>query len=262
MEDAKGTIRSRFEDGCTTGEGGGCRRATSSGGARRRGVSAFFSNGLLAASRQLLGDAIGSFGLVLSHSVDSAGELVIVAAAPPLHVGGAFAPEPLEMVLFGSEAPLQARGQTMSIAAQEAPSPPAGDEGHLGDGGDAIGDGYGNDDPLEAGFASTSTTCMARWCGCAGATTTKTGEPKTAGARPMTRDALRRRPVGRPRAVTTLAGAAGSSLPFAKRMLRLAATRTSSRRRRSAGRTCGARPADIPAVLKRIQDDWNGGPSR
>ena len=51
------------------------------------GRAAFFDNGLLAASRMLLAGARGSFGLVLSHSLDAGAEVVVQVtySAPTLH---------------------------------------------------------------------------------------------------------------------------------------------------------------------------------
>ena len=76
-------------------------------------ISAFFSNGLLIAGRKILESAKGSFGLVLSHSLD-ANELLVAARGQSMSV--AFYPE-LEMVLFGSEA---AATKAALRAAQEA----------------------------------------------------------------------------------------------------------------------------------------------
>ena len=97
MEDAKGTIRSRFEERmhykAKEVAAAGALTPEDAAALVTSAVGAFFEQGLLAASRQLLGDAIGSFGLVLSHSVDSATELVIgVSRRRPRSPRSALAP--------------------------------------------------------------------------------------------------------------------------------------------------------------------------
>ena len=66
----------------------------------RSAVGAFFRQDLLAAGRQLLDKAEGSFGLVLSTSLDAASEIVIAARGQTMSV--AFYPR-LGMFTFGSE---------------------------------------------------------------------------------------------------------------------------------------------------------------
>ena len=56
---------------------------------------------MLAAARQLLANSIGSFGLVLSTSVDAKDELVIASRGQTMSI--AFYPQ-LGAFLFGSEA--------------------------------------------------------------------------------------------------------------------------------------------------------------
>ena len=266
MEDAKGTIRSRFEERmhykAKEVAAAGALTPEDAAALVTSAVGAFFEQGLLAASRQLLGDAIGSFGLVLSHSVDSATELVIgvsrrrprspgrppppdpVSPPPPLPPGAR--PDDVDRLLpkdwrvcFGSEASATKAG--------------------LGVGGDAIGDGYGNDDPLEAGFRFdlddvNGEVVQLRW-----GDETKTGEPKTAGGEPMTA-VMRYGGTGRGvlRAAHFIEGRNGSSLPFMARMLRLGGNPYVEPIPALGGKDAVGRDiADIPAVLGRIQDDWN-----
>lgn len=63
-------------------------------------VSAFLYNDLLMAGRDLLRHAMGSFGVVLSHSLECDDSVIIGARGQTMSVG--FYPE-LGMVLFGSE---------------------------------------------------------------------------------------------------------------------------------------------------------------
>ena len=129
----------------------------------------------------------------------------------------------------------------------------------LGVGGDAIGDGYGNDDPLEAGFRFdlddvNGEVVQLRW-----GDETKTGEPKTAGGEPMTA-VMRYGGTGRGvlRAAHFIEGRNGSSLPFMARMLRLGGNPYVEPIPALGGKDAVGRDiADIPAVLGRIQDDWN-----
>ena len=67
----------------------------------RHAVAAFFHQDLLGAARQLLSGAIGSFGLVLSTSIDAQRQLVLASRGQTMSV--AFYPR-LGAVLFGSEA--------------------------------------------------------------------------------------------------------------------------------------------------------------
>ena len=66
----------------------------------RSAVGAFFGQDLLAAGRQLLDKAEGSFGLVLSTALDASSELVIAARGQTMSV--AFYPR-LGLFTFGSE---------------------------------------------------------------------------------------------------------------------------------------------------------------
>ena len=75
----------------------------------RSAVDAFFDQGLLAASRQLLETSMGSFGLVISHSLDADGELV---ASRGQTMSIAFYPEH-GMVMFGSESAATEPGMTL-----------------------------------------------------------------------------------------------------------------------------------------------------
>ena len=85
-------------------EGGGCTPAsldaTAAKALVRVAVRAFFEQDLLAAARQLLANAIGSFGLVLSTSLDAPNELVVAARGQTMSI--AFYPK-LGCFLFGSE---------------------------------------------------------------------------------------------------------------------------------------------------------------
>ena len=67
----------------------------------RCAVAAFFDNGLMETGRLLLEAAKGSFGLVLSHALDSPAEVAIAARGQSMSV--AFYPK-LGLVAFGSEA--------------------------------------------------------------------------------------------------------------------------------------------------------------
>jgi len=78
-------------------------------------VDAFFDNGLLAAARQLLAGARGSFGLVLSHSLDCESELVVAARGQTMSV--AFYPA-AGLVLFGSESAATKAAMGMKKASQ------------------------------------------------------------------------------------------------------------------------------------------------
>ena len=80
-------------------------------------VNAFFDQGLLAAARQLLGSAMGSFGLVLSHSLDATGELIVAARGQTMSV--AFYPE-TGIVMFGSESAATKAGMTLARDANKA----------------------------------------------------------------------------------------------------------------------------------------------
>jgi hypothetical protein len=64
-------------------------------------LNAFLHMDLLAATRQLLAGAKGSFGLVLSHSLDVADQLIVAARGQTMAIS--FYPQ-LGLVLFGSEA--------------------------------------------------------------------------------------------------------------------------------------------------------------
>lgn len=64
-------------------------------------LAAFSSHSLLAASQALLAGAIGSFGLVLTHSLDASSQAVIAARGQPM----SFAVYPqIGAIVFGSEA--------------------------------------------------------------------------------------------------------------------------------------------------------------
>ena len=78
-------------------------------------VSAFFDGDLLRAARELMSGAMGSFGLVLSHSLDAAGELVLAARGQTM--SAAIYPA-LGLVAFGSEAAATRVG--MDSSAQQA----------------------------------------------------------------------------------------------------------------------------------------------
>ena len=73
---------------------------------------AFFYGNLLTAGRSLLEGAIGSFGLVLSHSLDADGQILIAARGQAMSV--AFYPS-LGMVMFGSEQAATKVGMGMSL---------------------------------------------------------------------------------------------------------------------------------------------------
>ena len=88
------------------------------------GVNAFFTNDLMMAGRDLLRHAKGSFGVVLSHTLDCAHSTVIAARGQTMSV--AFYPN-VGMVLFGSEqaATKAAMRQDATVAAEGAnPKPP------------------------------------------------------------------------------------------------------------------------------------------
>jgi len=75
-------------------------------------VDAFLSQDLYTATRQLLGSAKGSFGLVTSHSLDASQELVVAARGQTMSV--ALYPQ-LGIALFGSEAAATKVGMGMAI---------------------------------------------------------------------------------------------------------------------------------------------------
>ena len=75
-------------------------------------VDAFFDQGLLAASRQLLNGAQGSFGLGLSCSLDARSEFVIAARGQTMSI--AFYPQ-LGLVTFGSESAATKAGMGESV---------------------------------------------------------------------------------------------------------------------------------------------------
>ena len=78
-----------------TDTAGACKRLAD------EAVDAFHQMSLLSAARLLLAKARGSFGLVLSHSLDAHSELVVAARGQTMSV--AFYPQ-MGLVLFGSEA--------------------------------------------------------------------------------------------------------------------------------------------------------------
>ena len=75
---------------------------------------AFFDQDLLAAARQLLAGAKGSFGLLLSHSLDAGAEGEVVMAARGQTMSAAVYPH-LNIVLWGSEASATKAGMTMPM---------------------------------------------------------------------------------------------------------------------------------------------------
>lgn len=79
----------------------GCKSTADAERLVESAVRGFFDQDLLAASRQLIGNATGSFGLVLSTSVDAKRELVLAARGQTMSI--AFYPQ-LGCALFGSEA--------------------------------------------------------------------------------------------------------------------------------------------------------------
>ena len=83
-------------------------------------IDAFFDQGLLQAARQLLGSAMGSFGLVLSHSLDADKELVVAARGQTMSI--AFYPE-TGLVLFGSESAATKAGMTLQRNQTQQVSP-------------------------------------------------------------------------------------------------------------------------------------------
>jgi hypothetical protein len=86
----------------------------------RRAVCAFFEQDLLVAAQQLLASAVGSFGLVLSTSLDAHREMVIAARGQTMSI--AFYPQ-IGSVLFGSEAAATKAGLGIG-SANDAETPP------------------------------------------------------------------------------------------------------------------------------------------
>lgn len=78
----------------------GAPREAAIGELARVASSGFFEMGLLEAGRLLMAQALGSFGLVLSHSLDATSELVVGSRGQTMSV--AFYPQ-CGMVMFGSE---------------------------------------------------------------------------------------------------------------------------------------------------------------
>ena len=78
----------------------------------RSAVAAFFQQDLLAAGQQLLANAEGSFGLVLSTAIDSLNEIVVAARGQTMSV--AFYPR-LGLFTFGSESSATKAGLGKSV---------------------------------------------------------------------------------------------------------------------------------------------------
>ena len=81
-------------------------------------IDAFAKMGLLSAARMFLSSARGSFGLVLSHSLDAHNELVVAARGQTMSIS--FYPQ-MGVVLFGSEAAVRGTLQRHTAEAVEAP---------------------------------------------------------------------------------------------------------------------------------------------
>ena len=86
-------------------------------------VDAFFDNDLLTAARKLLRGAMGSFGLVLSHSLDCDREVVVAARGQTMSV--AFYPR-TGIVCWGSESSATKAAMGLDIKGQcECPPSPS-----------------------------------------------------------------------------------------------------------------------------------------
>ena len=111
------TCRDVFRAAAERFEGGGCTPAsldaTAAKALVRVAVRAFFEQDLLAAARQLLANAIGSFGLVLSTSLDAPNELVVAARGQTMSI--AFYPL-LGAFLFGSESAATKAAMGVTVA--------------------------------------------------------------------------------------------------------------------------------------------------
>ena len=232
----------------------------------RSAVGAFFRQDLLAAGRQLLDKAEGSFGLVLSTSLDAASEIVIAARGQTMSV--AFYPR-LGMFTFGSESSATKAGlgrMMEGCTADKMNSQMLGDDfldGFRFDLDDVNGevmllrwgkDSAGSDlDASKHGLGSVPATEL---------------EPLPKGTTPRTllksksyhAQLMRFGPEGSGaiRAYTFIDGRNGSKLPMMKRVLRLGGNPfVEPLPKMGLKDPVGDDIAAIPDVIRKIQDDWN-----
>ena len=91
--------------------------AAAAGSMVRHALAAFAANDLEAAAMQLMRHAKGSFGLVISHSLDATSGLVVASRGQTMSI--AVYPQ-LGMVLFESEAAATKAAMGMSAEARRA----------------------------------------------------------------------------------------------------------------------------------------------
>ena len=204
----------------------------------RKAVGAFFKQDLLAAARQLLGAAEGSFGLVLSTALDSDKELVVAARGQTMSV--AFYPR-LSLFTFGSESAATKAGLNKHVRK----APDAENTALLGP---EFLDGYRFDlDDVNG------EVMLLRW-----------GESHSEkeGIGSSLKDVMRFGKGGKGvlRAATFSTGASnkGSKLPFLQRSLRLGGNPfVEPLPPMGIKDPVGQDIKDIPAIIRRIQEDWN-----
>ena len=239
----------------------------------RVSVAAFFDQDLLAAARQLLKNAVGSFGLVLSTSIDAKNELVVASRGQTMSI--AFYPK-LGAFLFASEsaATKAGLGATDNPATDGKRSP--------GKRSPKIAPAEGTSekkrwslarkallthDGLDDGFRLdlddvNGEVVLLRWAA------TEHGAPQVANARPKKTNHISRVPMTSlmtfANGSQTLWGATycesnfGSMKPLMRRMLRLGGNPLVLPIPKLGGADpVGKELADLPSIMRRIHDDWN-----
>ena len=229
----------------------------------RSAVAAFFRQDLLAAGRQLLEKAEGSFGLVLSSAIDSSHELVVAARGQTMSV--AFYPR-LGLFTFGSEssATKAALGRRIDgVTSDDANARLNGEEfldGYRLDLDDVNGEvmllRWGKDsigDELDVSKHDLDSVP-------ASLTSPRPASPGSPHSKSQQAQVMRfgQHGAGAVRAYTFIEGRNGSRLPIMKRVLRLGGNPfVEPLPKMGLKDPVGADIHAIPDVIRRIQDDWN-----
>ena len=224
----------------------------------RTAVEAFFTQDLLAAGEQLLANAEGSFGLVLSTSIDASREIVVAARGQTMSV--AFYPR-LGCFTFGSESSATKAGLGKSDFS-------SADEANKELLGEAFLDGFrfdlddvnGEVMLLRWGKDSTGQELDASKHGKMDDCPPLELTPRKLKTKSYRAQVMRFGPNGESavRAYTFIDGTNGTKLPLLKRVLRLGGNPfVEPLPKLGIKDPVGADIAEIPAVLRRIQDDWN-----
>ena len=235
----------------------------------RASVAAFFDQDLLAAARQLLKNAVGSFGLVLSTSIDSKRELVVASRGQTMSI--AFYPK-LGAFLFASEAAATKAGlgatdgnSTDGPRAAKSPkvAPLTPDKKKWSSARKLVLTREGLDDGFRLDLDDVNgEVVLLRW----GAT--EQGAPQVASAKPRKSHFGEQVPMTSLMAFAdggqTLWGATycegkfGSMKPLMRRMLRLGGNPLVLPIPKLGGADpVGKELADLPSIMRRIHDDWN-----